>query len=110
MKRASAVPRKPGHVARKRFGQHFLHERGVIERIVQSINPQPGDVLVEVGPGEGALTRALLERVPRLDAIEIDRDLAARLAAEFPPPQLVVHVADVLSMTLALSRGRTRGG
>lgn len=97
MKRAGGhAPRKRGHEARKRFGQHFLHERGVIERIVQSIDPQPGDLLVEVGPGEGALTRALLERVPRLEAIEIDRDLAARLAGEFASSQLVLHVADVL--------------
>ncbi|MBI3375758.1 MAG: 16S rRNA (adenine(1518)-N(6)/adenine(1519)-N(6))-dimethyltransferase RsmA [Betaproteobacteria bacterium] len=95
MKRSRIVPRK-------RFGQHFLHERGVIERIVQSINPQPGDVIVEVGAGEGALTRALLERVAKIEAIEIDRDLAARLAAEFSPSQLVVHVADVLEFDFSL--------
>lgn len=95
MSRARTVPRK-------RFGQHFLHERGVIERIVRSINPQPGDVLVEVGPGEGALTRPLLECVPRMDAIEIDRDLAARLAAEFPPPRLTLHIADVLEFDFSV--------
>jgi 16S rRNA (adenine1518-N6/adenine1519-N6)-dimethyltransferase len=89
-------------VPRKRFGQHFLHDRGVIERIVRSINPQPDDVLVEVGPGEGALTRPLLECVPQLQAIEIDRDLAARLAAEFPPPRLILHVADVLEFDFSV--------
>jgi 16S rRNA (adenine1518-N6/adenine1519-N6)-dimethyltransferase len=97
-----SVPHKRGHEPRKRFGQHFLHDRGVIERIVRSINPQPGDVLVEVGPGEGALTRALLEYVPQLQAIEIDRDLAARLAAEFPPSRLVLHVADVLDFDFSI--------
>ncbi len=95
MSRARTVPRK-------RFGQHFLHERGVIERIVRSINPQPGDVLIEVGPGEGALTRPLLECVPRMDAIEIDRDLAARLAAEFPPSRLTLHIADVLEFDFSV--------
>ena len=69
---------------------------------MRSINPQPGDVLVEVGPGEGALTRPLLECVPRMDAIEIDRDLAARLAAEFPPSRLTLHVADVLEFDFSV--------
>jgi 16S rRNA (adenine1518-N6/adenine1519-N6)-dimethyltransferase len=85
-----------GHVPRKRFGQHFLHDRGVLARIVTVIAPAPDDVLVEIGPGEGVLTRALLERVPHLIAIEIDRDLAARLTGEFPPERLTVHCADAL--------------
>jgi len=85
---------------RKRFGQHFLHEAGVLARIVAAIAPRPGDILVEIGPGEGALTRVLLERVPHLTAIEIDRDLAARLRAEFPPERLTVHCADVLEYPL----------
>jgi 16S rRNA (adenine1518-N6/adenine1519-N6)-dimethyltransferase len=84
------------HVPRKRFGQHFLHDPGVLRRIVDSIAPAPDDVVVEIGPGEGALTRVLLARVPRLTAIEIDRDLAARLAEEFPPERLTIHCADVL--------------
>ncbi len=84
------------HTPRKRFGQHFLHDPYVLSRIVASIAPQPGDVLVEIGPGEGALTRPLLERVPVLTAIEIDRDLAAALAAEFPPGRLNLIVADAL--------------
>ena len=81
-------------VPRKRFGQHFLHDRGVIARIVGAIDPQRDDVIVEIGPGGGALTAPLLERVARLEAIEIDRDLAARLEAEFPA--LALHRADVL--------------
>ena len=82
--------------SRKRFGQHFLHDPGVLRRIVEAVAPAPGDTLVEIGPGEGALTRPLLERVRHLTAIEIDRDLAARLAAEFPADRLTVITADVL--------------
>ena len=81
---------------RKRFGQHFLHDPGVLKRIVDAIDPAAGDVIVEIGPGEGALTRPLLERIGHLTAIEIDRDLAARLAQEFPAKRLTVAVADVL--------------
>jgi len=68
----------------------------VLARIVDAIAPQPGDFLVEIGPGEGALTAPLLARAGRLEAIEVDRDLAAALAARFPPYQLTVHCADAL--------------
>ena len=88
--------RSSSHRPRKRFGQHFLHDRQVLAQIVDAIAPAAGDVLVEIGPGEGALTRLLLERVDRLDAIEIDRDLAERLRTEFPLGQLTVHCADAL--------------
>jgi 16S rRNA (adenine1518-N6/adenine1519-N6)-dimethyltransferase len=65
----------PVHRARKRFGQNFLHDQGVIHRIVSSINPRPGQSLVEIGPGRGALTLPLLEACGKLTAIELDRDL-----------------------------------
>jgi 16S rRNA (adenine1518-N6/adenine1519-N6)-dimethyltransferase len=81
---------------RKRFGQHFLHDAGVLRRIVEAIAPQRGDAVVEIGPGEGALTRPLLERLERLTAIEIDRDLAARLSREISGDRLAIVVADVL--------------
>jgi len=87
------------HVPRKRYGQHFLHDRGVIAKIVAAVDPQPGDAIVEVGPGTGALTRPLLDRVPGLEAIEIDRDLAARLEAEHP--RLRLHRGDVLKFDFA---------
>jgi 16S rRNA (adenine1518-N6/adenine1519-N6)-dimethyltransferase len=87
---------KKPHVARRRFGQHFLHDPRVLARIVDAIAPQPGDVLVEIGPGEGALTAPLLARAGRLEAIELDRDLAAELVARFPPHHLTVHCADAL--------------
>jgi len=68
-----------GHTARKRFGQHFLVDGGVIDDIVRAISPQPGDALVEIGPGLGALTQPLLARCQPLTVIELDRDLASRL-------------------------------
>ncbi len=84
------------HRPRKRFGQHFLHDPRVLARIVEAIGPSRADFLVEIGPGEGALTRPLLERAGKLEAIELDRDLAAGLAARFPPYRLTVHCADAL--------------
>jgi 16S rRNA (adenine1518-N6/adenine1519-N6)-dimethyltransferase len=67
------------HVARKRFGQHFLVDTGVVDAIVNAIAPHAGQAMVEIGPGLGALTRPLLERAGALTVIELDRDLAARL-------------------------------
>ena len=93
--------RSGSHRPRKRFGQHFLHDAHVLTRIVEAIAPAPGDAIVEIGPGEGALTRLLLDRVPRVEAIEIDRDLAARLEAEFPRERLAVHRADALRFDFA---------
>ena len=81
---------------RRRFGQHFLHDPGVRKRIVEAIAPAPGDAFLEIGPGEGALTRPLLERLRHLTAIEIDRDLAARLGREFSPQRLSVVCANAL--------------
>ncbi len=69
------------HRPRKRFGQHFLHDPAIIDRIVAAIAPAPDDRLIEIGPGLGALTGPLLERVNRLTVIEIDRDAAAQLRA-----------------------------
>jgi 16S rRNA (adenine1518-N6/adenine1519-N6)-dimethyltransferase len=90
-----------GHHARKRFGQNFLADPHYVGRIVDAIAPRPGDNLVEIGPGLGALTRPLLERAGRITAIEIDRDLAARLAAEIPPARLALHVGDALAFDFA---------
>ncbi len=85
-----------GHVARRRFGQHFLVDRHYIEHIVAALDPRPDDNVVEIGPGLGALTGPLLERVKRLAVIEIDRDLAARMAAEHPAERLTLYNADAL--------------
>jgi 16S rRNA (adenine1518-N6/adenine1519-N6)-dimethyltransferase len=96
------------HRPRKRFGQHFLHDAGVVARIVAAIAPGPDDCLVEIGPGEGALTGPLLERVRRLEVIEIDRDLAARLRDAYAADRLVVHAADALSFDFAQLPGSLR--
>jgi 16S rRNA (adenine1518-N6/adenine1519-N6)-dimethyltransferase len=97
-----------GHIVRKRFGQNFLVDRHYIDRIVAAIDPQPDDNLVEIGPGLGALTRPLLERVRRLTVIEIDRDLAARIASEFSPDRLALHTVDALRFDFATLGGELR--
>ncbi len=85
-----------GHSSRKRFGQNFLADPHYIARIIAAISPHSGENIVEIGPGLGALTRPLIEAAGRITAIEIDRDLAARLAAEYPSDRLSLHVADAL--------------
>ena len=81
------------HIARKRFGQHFLTDGAIIDGIVDAIDPRPGDPMVEIGPGLAALTQPLVERLGRLSVIELDRDLAVRLRAH---PHLNVIESDVL--------------
>jgi 16S rRNA (adenine1518-N6/adenine1519-N6)-dimethyltransferase len=90
-----------GHVARRRFGQNFLVDPHYVARIVDAVAPAPGDNLVEIGPGLAALTRSLVERAGHLTAIEIDRDLAARLAADFPEDRLTLVVADALQFDVS---------
>ena len=101
------------HIARKRFGQHFLSDRTIIEDIVHAIAPQPGDPMVEIGPGLAALTQPLVERLGRLTVIELDRDLALRLRSH---SQLDVIESDVLKVdftalahTLAVPKIRVVG-
>ena len=85
---------------RKRFGQHFLHDQGVLQRIVDAVNPMTGQHVVEIGPGSGALTARLLEQIASMDAVEIDRDLAATLSARWPS-QLRLHSGDALQFDFA---------
>ena len=86
------------HIARKRFGQHFLTDGGIIEAIVHAINPKPSDAMVEIGPGLAALTQPLVERLGHLTVIELDRDLAQRLRNH---GQLTVIESDVLRVDFA---------
>ncbi len=83
------------HIARKRFGQHFLTDRGIIEDIIQAIDPKPGQPMVEIGPGLAAMTQPLVERLGQLTVIELDRDLARQLRLH---PQLSVIESDVLKV------------
>lgn len=89
------------HRPRKRFGQHFLHDPRVIARILAAIAPRPDDAIVEIGPGLGALTAPLAERVASLHVVELDRDLAERLGARYPADRLVVHRGDALEFDFA---------
>ena len=92
--------------ARKRFGQHFLHDPGVLGRIAAAIDPRPGERIVEIGPGRGALTLPLLERCGRVEVIEIDRDLVPVLRERAAGlGELVVHEADVLEVDFASLHG-----
>ncbi len=83
------------HIARKRFGQHFLTDGGIIDAIVDAIHPEPGQHMVEIGPGLAALTQPLVERLGHLTVIELDRDLAVRLREH---PHLSVVESDVLKV------------
>ncbi len=86
-----------GHRARKRFGQNFLHDASVIQRIIDSINPKPGDNIVEIGPGLGALTEQLFQAAGLLNVVELDRDLVERLQHRYVDEQnFHIHSADAL--------------
>ena len=94
------------HQARKRFGQHFLRDQSVIDRIVAAINPQPVEHLVEIGPGLGAITLPVLQRVKAMDAVEIDRDVIAALkVSSLNVGELRLHEADVLKFDFSTLRG-----
>lgn len=110
MSRAFTLPRP-----RKRFGQHFLHDRSVLERIVAALGLSSTDHVVEIGPGRGALTALLAQSLgsagipARLDVVEIDRDLAAHLTSEFAgAPGFTVHQADVLRFDFSALGGPLR--
>ena len=91
-----------GHTPRKRFGQNFLRDESVIEAIARAIAPAESDHVVEIGPGEGALTQALIGSGCRLDAVELDRDLRTRLLAAFSTyPSFTLHSADALNFDFA---------
>ena len=101
------------HIPRKRFGQHFLHDRNLIGRIVKAVSPKPEHCVVEIGPGEGAITFPLLEQCHRMTAIEFDRDLVEPLGARARTDgfELTVVNADVLTVdlsSLAPAGGRLR--
>ncbi|MEP7042169.1 MAG: 16S rRNA (adenine(1518)-N(6)/adenine(1519)-N(6))-dimethyltransferase RsmA [Dokdonella sp.] len=96
------------HTHKKRFGQHFLHDAGILRQIVQAIDPRPGECVVEIGPGDGALTLPLLRVLGRLTVVELDRDLIPRLrAAAEGVGELEIVNADVLGVDLhVLAAGR----
>ncbi|MBF8223846.1 16S rRNA (adenine(1518)-N(6)/adenine(1519)-N(6))-dimethyltransferase RsmA [Halomonas sp. 328] len=98
--------RPPTHRARKRFGQNFLRDAGIISRIVRAIGPRPGERLLEIGPGQGALTGPLLEAAGALEVIELDRDLIPGLRVQFfNYPDFVIHEGDALKFDFRALRG-----
>ncbi|MDP2962802.1 MAG: 16S rRNA (adenine(1518)-N(6)/adenine(1519)-N(6))-dimethyltransferase RsmA [Sulfurimicrobium sp.] len=96
------------HIPRKRFGQNFLIDRQVIADIVAVIRPQPDDVMVEIGPGLGAITQPLLKTLPHLHVVEIDRDIVVRLHREYAPERVTVHACDALKFDFGSLGGGLR--
>ena len=84
------------HIARKRFGQNFLKDTTVIDAIINAVNPNVDDIMVEIGPGLGAMTKRLVPLLNQLHAIELDRDLAARLKSAYPLEKLHIYEGDAL--------------
>lgn len=99
----------PGHRARKRFGQHFLVDTGAIDAILRSVHASKDDVVVEIGPGRGAITAALAADAGQLHAVELDRDLVARLRRQYDgSPTVTIHEADALSFDFSTLGDRLR--
>ena len=99
------------HIPRKRFGQNFLQDQGVIAGIINAVDPHKDDAIVEIGPGLAALTAPLLDRVPTLHVVEIDRDIVTHLSARYSAERLVIHNIDALQFDFgALARQIAPGG
>lgn len=97
------------HIPKKRFGQNFLTDQFVLQDIIQMIAPQPEDNMVEIGPGQGAMTALLLQELNKLQVVELDRDLVAMLQKKFSPDKLTIHSGDALQFdfgALAEASGR----
>ncbi|WP_395404878.1 16S rRNA (adenine(1518)-N(6)/adenine(1519)-N(6))-dimethyltransferase RsmA [Pseudoduganella sp. UC29_106] len=84
------------HIARKRFGQNFLQDEHVLGGIIDSIAPRDGDTMVEIGPGLAAMTDLLLQSLPHMHVVELDRDLVTRLEKRYPRERLTIHAGDAL--------------
>jgi 16S rRNA (adenine1518-N6/adenine1519-N6)-dimethyltransferase len=89
------------HIAKKRFGQNFLTDQGVIYSLVEAISPKPDDLLVEIGPGLGALTQPLLKKLNHLHVVEIDRDIISWMESFYPKDKLTIHSSDALKFNFA---------
>lgn len=89
------------HIAKKRFGQNFLTDQGIINSLIAAISTQATDTMVEIGPGLGALTKPLLARLPHLHAVELDRDIVAWMQQQYPAGKLTIHNVDALKFDFA---------
>jgi 16S rRNA (adenine1518-N6/adenine1519-N6)-dimethyltransferase len=108
LKSKTAIADSP-HIARRRFGQNFLHDPHLIQKIIRLIDPRPGDHLVEIGPGQAAITAPLIAAAGHVHAIEIDRDLVARLRERFADDQLSIDQEDVLRVDFVALSERLGG-
>ena len=96
------------HIAKKRFGQNFLTDRAIINSLVEAINPQPTDCMVEIGPGLGAMTKPLLERLQHLHVVEIDRDIIQWMQGHYSQDKLTIHASDALKFDFGSISERLR--
>lgn len=96
------------HIAKKRFGQNFLTDRAIINSLIEAISPQSGDYMVEIGPGLGAMTQPLLQRLPHLHVVEIDRDIIEWMQGHYPQDKLTIHASDALKFDFGSISDRLR--
>jgi len=89
------------HIAKKRFGQNFLTDQGVIYSLVEAISPQSNDLMVEIGPGLGALTQPLMKKLDHLHVVEIDRDIISWMEGFYPKDKITIHNSDALKFNFA---------
>jgi 16S rRNA (adenine1518-N6/adenine1519-N6)-dimethyltransferase len=96
------------HIPKKRFGQNFLNDPNIIRSLVDAIRPQPDDLIVEIGPGLGALTQPLLKTLSHLHAVELDRDIVAWMQNHYPPQKITIHNIDALKFDFSSLGGNVR--
>ncbi len=96
------------HIAKKRFGQNFLTDQSVISSLVEAISPKPDDLMVEIGPGLGALTKPLLQKLNRLHVVEVDRDIIAWMQKEYVKNNITIHNSDALKFDFSSLGGAIR--
>lgn len=96
------------HIPRKRFGQNFLIDQNIIQSLVNAIRPQPDDLMVEIGPGLGALTQPLLRTLNHLHVVELDRDIVAWMQSHYPAGQVTIHHCDALKFDFTTLGPRIR--
>ncbi len=94
------------HIPKKRFGQNFLTDQNILHEIIRAIAPQPDDLMVEIGPGQGAMTRLLLEQLKQLQVVELDRDLVVLLKKQFSADKLQIHSGDALQFDFGSIAGK----
>lgn len=96
------------HIPRKRFGQNFLQDQAIIHQIIECINPEIGQQIVEIGPGLAALTKPLIEKLGKIEVVELDRDIITFLQANFDQQQITIHQGDALKFDFSFNQQAIR--